>query len=522
MLKTGVCSVTFRKFDVAEVIKLTAAAGLDGIEWGSDVHVPPGDPEWAAKVRRMTLDAGLQVLGCGSYFRCDNRSEIAPLIELAQALGAPAIRIWTGRKSHTLFSDEEREELAAVIRELCDAAGDILVTAEFHNNTYTDDPNAALDLIKLVNRRNFRTGFQLYRHLDNLANAELMEPLIANVHVYSYDHAPLAETADLWQKLLPVFDGQDRALLIEFVKDGSPEQFAADAFYLKKLVADHKFASRNAGVEWAFKLCSESDIVLLHEQIHSVGWQVNSDVLQMALKHGEIWCITFDGLIVGTAGFIRQNDERAWIVLVTVRPELRHRAIATKLMYKVLERSEKYNIRMLDASNMGENVYRQIGFKDCGKVLFYELEANNRSLIQQPGRNWQPIEEAHLPLPGTIADNPAFEFMYKNSPEFCRVLTEEGRITGWFIGREKGSSVHIGPVYAESTEIALDAFYEACRMLPERKLTLDIFDCENELLDAVIAAGATFHHSHVRQYYGNKKVPAALSGMRSSAGPDFG
>jgi hypothetical protein len=116
MMKTGVCSVTFRKFDVAEVIKLTAAAGLDGIEWGSDVHVPPGDPEWAANVRRMTLDAGLQVLGCGSYFRCDNRDEIAPLVELARALGAPAIRIWTGRKSHTLFSNEERAELAAVMR----------------------------------------------------------------------------------------------------------------------------------------------------------------------------------------------------------------------------------------------------------------------------------------------------------------------------------------------------------------------------------------------------------------------
>ncbi len=516
------CSVTFRKFDVAEVIKLTAAAGLDGIEWGSDVHVPPGDPEWAANVRRMTLDAGLQVLGCGSYFRCDNRDEIAPLVELARALGTPAIRIWTGRKSHTLFTNEERKELAAVIRELCDEAGDILVTAEFHNNTFTDDPQAALDLIKLVDRPNFRTGFQLYRHFDNLANAELMEPLTANVHVYSYDHAPLADTSDLWQTLLPVFDRQERALLIEFVKDGSPEQFAADAATLKKLVADYKFASRNAGLEWAFKLCNQSDIPLLHEQIHSVGWQVNSDVLMMALKHGEIWCITFDDVIVGTAGFIRQNDERAWIVLVTVRPEFRHRAIATKLMYKVLERSQNYKIRMLDASNMGENVYRQIGFKDCGKVLFYELEPAVRPPMPLPCGNWQPMKTTHLPLPGTLADNPAFEFMYKNAPQFCRVLTENGRITGWFIGREKGGSVHIGPVYAESAEIALDAFHEACRMLPERKLTLDIFDCENGLLEAVTAAGGTFHHSHVRQYYADKKVPAALSGMRSSAGPDFG
>ena len=76
MLKTGVCSVTFRKFDVETVIRLTADAGLDGIEWGSDVHVPMGDPAWAAKVRQMTVDAGLEVLGLGSYFRCDNADDI--------------------------------------------------------------------------------------------------------------------------------------------------------------------------------------------------------------------------------------------------------------------------------------------------------------------------------------------------------------------------------------------------------------------------------------------------------------
>ena len=522
MLKTGVCSVTFRKLDVETVIRLTADAGLGGIEWGSDVHVPMGNPAWAAKVRQMTVDAGLEVLGCGSYFRCDNADEIVPLVELARALQAPAIRIWTGRKSHTQFSEDERMFLVNIIRKLCDAAGDIIITAEFHNNTYTDDPRAALDLIKLVDRSNFRTGFQLYRQFDNLDNAELMEPLTGNIHVYSYGHAPLADTAELWQKLLPVFGSQDRALLIEFVKDGCPEQFAEDAARLKELLADYKFDCRNKGVEWAFKRCSKSDIPLLQEQIHSVGWQVNRDVIEMALTNGEIWSVTFDGLMVGTAGFVRRSNDSAWIVLVTVRPEFRHRAIATKLMYKILERSKNYKIRLLDASNMGENVYRQIGFKDCGKVLFYELEAAARPDLPQPVGEWQPMKEEHLPLPGTLPDNPAIGFMYGKAPQLCRVLVADNRITGWFIGREKGDSVHIGPLYAETTQIALDAFYEACRMLPERKLTLDIFDCESELLEAVISAGGSFHHSHVRQYYADKKVPAALSGMRSSAGPDFG
>ena len=42
MLKTGVCSVTFRNLNVERIIELVVEAGLDGIEWGGDVHVPTG------------------------------------------------------------------------------------------------------------------------------------------------------------------------------------------------------------------------------------------------------------------------------------------------------------------------------------------------------------------------------------------------------------------------------------------------------------------------------------------------
>ena len=38
----GVCSVTFRALSVEEVAQLAASAGVQAIEWGGDVHVPPG------------------------------------------------------------------------------------------------------------------------------------------------------------------------------------------------------------------------------------------------------------------------------------------------------------------------------------------------------------------------------------------------------------------------------------------------------------------------------------------------
>ena len=58
-LTAGLCSVTFRKLPSAEVIERAAAAGLGAIEWGADVHLPPGDPVAAKTLGARCRDAGL-------------------------------------------------------------------------------------------------------------------------------------------------------------------------------------------------------------------------------------------------------------------------------------------------------------------------------------------------------------------------------------------------------------------------------------------------------------------------------
>ena len=240
MLKSGVCSVTLRQLSAAEIIKLTVEAGLDGIEWGGDIHVPAGDIATAESVGRMTREAGLCVTGYGSYFRCDDAAAIAPLAASARALQAPSIRVWTGRKSRSDISSGELDSLVKVIRLLCDAVPEMSINSEFHNNTFTDDAEGVLELIERVDRSNFKTGFQLYQHLDNLNNAKLFKPYLGNVHVYNYDHAPLSECAGLWHQLIAEFADQDRALLLEFVQDNAPENFLRDAAVLRQLLAEYK------------------------------------------------------------------------------------------------------------------------------------------------------------------------------------------------------------------------------------------------------------------------------------------
>lgn len=74
MLNTGLVSVTFRDKTPEEIISAVKQCGLEGIEWGGDVHVLPGDVSRAREIRHLTEQAGLAVWAYGSYFEAGEQT----------------------------------------------------------------------------------------------------------------------------------------------------------------------------------------------------------------------------------------------------------------------------------------------------------------------------------------------------------------------------------------------------------------------------------------------------------------
>ena len=265
--------------------------------------------------------------------------------------------------------------------------------------------------------------------------------------------------------------------------------------------------------------CCDDDLPGLLELVRSVGWQLTSEALASVMRFGEMWCLVSDGVIVGSAGWLPHGKNCAWIVMVVTRQEWRGCSIATTLMLKVLERTEQYPERMLDASPFGEPVYRRLGFRECAKV---HILAVGPSDVKTPKFAWRPMKVGDFPLPGVDERNPAHRYIFGNSPELCRVLERNGRIAGWFLGREKAPHTHIGPIYAEDEDIAIDAFHAARAMLPESTLIFPVSPDERELFATVAAASTKTLTIQTRMYFADHPVPPFPPHMRSSAGPDFG
>lgn len=264
LLRPGLCSVTLRNHSPREIIQLAREAGLKGIEWGGDIHVPPGDLATARSVGQQTRDAGLEVVSYGSYYRLSHHAPdsmlFASVLEAAVALQAPVIRVWAGTKSPEKTPEAEQEAIVADavrIASLAQSAG-VKVALEFHANTLTETLASTQALLQAANHSNL---FMLWQPIywgdsaTTTANETILQtlrPHLAHLHVFHWkqktpgvtERYPLAHGESNWKQYLALLTSNTtetipvRWLCLEFVADDSPANLSMDARVLRRWIAE--------------------------------------------------------------------------------------------------------------------------------------------------------------------------------------------------------------------------------------------------------------------------------------------
>ena len=257
MFRPGLVSVTFRSLSPEAIVELCAANPLQGIEWGGDVHVPPGEIKTADRVRSLTVDAGLQVACYGSYYRCGGPDPAAfvPVLESALALQAPTIRVWAGSsgsaESDALNFDRVASDLAR-ITQIAVQAG-VTIATEYHGGTLTDTRASCAALLAGVNHPDLKTLWQPLRRAegDTLTSENLQDlldvlPFLEHVHVYDWVQregkrlAVSLQGSSQWPSYLRTLATHKPNcwLLLEFLPEESPENLRLEAAALAALIAE--------------------------------------------------------------------------------------------------------------------------------------------------------------------------------------------------------------------------------------------------------------------------------------------
>jgi 3-dehydroshikimate dehydratase len=256
VIAPGLCSITFRTLTADAVLVAAVRAGVEGIEWGADAHVPPGDGTTASALAVRCRDAGVEVVSYGSYLGFTppagaDDAAVEAVLDTAEALGAPMVRIWTELGVVPDAPADDRRRVTARTGAFADAiaARGLTAALEFHPFTLTHTAASANQLLYELGRPNLRTHWQPDPTLSpNDAVAELahVTDRLAHLHAFSWgpegiaDRRALVDGAAVWVPALEVAERAGAPLpgrryaLCEYVRDDDPDQLVADVRTLRE------------------------------------------------------------------------------------------------------------------------------------------------------------------------------------------------------------------------------------------------------------------------------------------------
>jgi 3-dehydroshikimate dehydratase len=252
-MQPGLVSVTFKDLPYEHVIRHAHKARLKSIEWHGLDHVPHGDLEAARRIGQGTRAAGLAVAAYGSYYVL-GQSEAKGLsfdavLQSAEALQAPMIRVWAGSQDPDDTSQRDRAHIVAEAGRIADLAAEkgIKIVFEFHRDSLTLTGASCAALLGDVDHPNVHTYWQPVPELDvdrNLAELRTVLPWLAGLHVFHWgpthlDRHALSQGEWDWAQYLAMASACHGGMsaLLEFVKGGAVEQFNEDAAILHRLLA---------------------------------------------------------------------------------------------------------------------------------------------------------------------------------------------------------------------------------------------------------------------------------------------
>lgn len=241
-------SVTFRKRSARQVCEIARANGIEWIEWGGDVHLPPNNEQALRKIIDLQCRYGLKACSYGSYYRLGMRDYRLweTIVSVARAIGAPMIRVWQGQTSSARTDARVLEEMREETSRLAQIAAreGIGIAFEFHQNTNNDTGASSKAFLERFEHDCVGTYWQPLNDGNDLENLTAVMPRLQAVHVFYWGkngkRYRLERGKRLWTRYVGAIRAHkgDALYILEFVKRDSARVFARDVGTLRSILEE--------------------------------------------------------------------------------------------------------------------------------------------------------------------------------------------------------------------------------------------------------------------------------------------
>ena len=231
--------------------------------------------------------------------------------------------------------------------------------------------------------------------------------------------------------------------------------------------------------------------------------------------------------LIGTGGAACYSDRLAWVCMILVDATERGRGVGSALVTAVLERVTGLETIGLDATPNGRPVYERLGFAAASSLVRVggaaEGPAQARDAQTRPMEtaDWEAVLQLDREAFGADRSR-VIRWAWTQAPALAWCAAEDGRLTGYSLGRQGDRAVHVGPVVARSLPAARALVGSAAASATGRDVMLDVPVHPPAWVSSLQELGLREQRPFTRMYRAGARPPGRPDLVLAAFGPELG
>ncbi len=263
--------------------------------------------------------------------------------------------------------------------------------------------------------------------------------------------------------------------------------------------------------------------------VKEAGWNQTEADWRTFLDFGTVHAMRDKGKVIATAATLPYGGKFAWISMVLISGYYRRQGLGTTLMQRCLdELTAKGLTPVLDATPAGRDVYVGLGFQDswgykrlllADRKVVPSLETNI-AVEAISDSSWKELCAYDATSFGADRSNVLSRLRGRlPEAEFC--IWRGGHIAGFLLGRMGRRAAQLGPLVAESEEIACALLAQALETV-SAPVYIDFIDDKPLTARFLATAGFVAERPLTRMLLNRNTAFQDIAQTYAVAGPEFG
>lgn len=245
--------------------------------------------------------------------------------------------------------------------------------------------------------------------------------------------------------------------------------------------------------------------------------------------HGCIAAVR-QGRVIGTATTIAYEQKIGWIGMVLVDAQYRRQGIGRQLLLKSLDTLTECQCVKLDATPLGEPLYRSLGFEAEYTLTRMVREPNGAAIKITMPTSVRQMEKSDLEhvikYDQAVFGAPRSQIInawFRGAPQYAWICETTTGISGYCLGRRGRNFDQLGPLIADEPATAQELLTAVLSSIGMRALILDAPHREHSDWSAFLeSAKFSEQRQLLRMYRGVNAFPGLPQKIWSICAPEVG